>query len=638
VKSYKTLVALVVLLISPAFAQSQRRDNPTLKEMLHWMQTTLESGAGDYSVGHEVRSVRLEDFVGCNVHFSYSTRQEPYANNEPAPEPKKPYHVDYLFSLGDTDPTDITFSKGSGLHAGDDGLYESPSFLTIRTRNDKKKITIRLPGQPEADSRPDNTSLIFSLDSIDNDYVVRFAEAFNHAVYACGGKPSLFADSYGQGSNEQAPFASADAAAQSVSPAPTGTTVVRAARPTIPPFDPKTPHQSAPPRKDIPAIAKAANGAVVSIIMSDKDGNPIALGTGFLISTDGRIVTNYHVIASGSSAIVKLPDGAVFPVEGVLAADKDRDVALIKARRDNFRTLTLGNSDGVQVGQEVVAIGNPLSLESTVSNGIVSGMRSVKEEGGDFLQITAPISPGSSGGPLFNMDGQVIGITTMHLKGGENLNFAIPINDVKRLIFTDSLELHKLPNEPESASEEASSSTAGEAPNAQVNSPAFQSYLELLKSGDRTLKDGTYACFDDDPESSNTFMVITADLSQGKYMQVMTENFGNGVSTGAGKAFYGQLSSYSGGKQGLLATLPTMNPSDQGDVFEWGPDVLTMRHVIGTRSSDEFNVQRSTGRYTEQIVLGNDPSSPPSTIERAGRCIRIPNARQTPEEEYDSRK
>src|ERR1035438_8100458 len=96
--------------------------------------------------------------------------------------------------------------------------------------------------------------------------------------------------------------------------------------------------------------------------------------------------------------------------------------------------LTLGNSDRVQVGEEVVAIGNPLSLESTVSNGIISGIRTVEEEGGKFVQVTTPISPGSSGGPLFNMAGEVVGITTLYLEGGENLNFAIPINDAKLLL------------------------------------------------------------------------------------------------------------------------------------------------------------------------------------------------------------
>jgi S1-C subfamily serine protease len=211
----------------------------------------------------------------------------------------------------------------------------------------------------------------------------------------------------------------------------------------------ETAAQSALPRKDIPAIAKAANGAIVSIVMSDDKGKPIVRGSGFLVSKDGLIMTNYHVIAEGSSAVVKLPDGAFYVVDGVLAFDKARDIAVIKAHGQSFRTLALGNSDRVEVGEEVVAIGNPLSLESTVSNGIVSGIRTLKEEGGKFLQVTAPISPGSSGGPLFNMTGEVIGITTLYLKGGENLNFAIPINDAKRLLLAGSTKLQNLPNEPE---------------------------------------------------------------------------------------------------------------------------------------------------------------------------------------------
>ena len=83
--TYRTLMALVVLLASPAFAQSQRRNNLTAKDTLRWMQTSLESGSGDYWVGHEMRSLRLEDFAGCKVHFSASFHQQPFANGEPAP-------------------------------------------------------------------------------------------------------------------------------------------------------------------------------------------------------------------------------------------------------------------------------------------------------------------------------------------------------------------------------------------------------------------------------------------------------------------------------------------------------------------------------------------------------------------------
>src|SRR5579863_4313452 len=99
--------------------------------------------------------------------------------------------------------------------------------------------------------------------------------------------------------------------------------------------------QSVPPRKDIPAIAKAASGAIVTIVMANDD-KPIAQGTGFLVNPDGVIVTNYHVIESGNVAIVKFSDGRILPVEGVVAADKVRDLAVIKIRGQNFRVLTLG--------------------------------------------------------------------------------------------------------------------------------------------------------------------------------------------------------------------------------------------------------------------------------------------------------
>jgi Trypsin-like peptidase domain len=206
--------------------------------------------------------------------------------------------------------------------------------------------------------------------------------------------------------------------------------------------------QSTPPRKDIPTIAKAAKGAIVTIVMAAND-KPLAMGTGFLVSPDGVIVTNYHVIKTGNVAVVKFPDGTALPVDGVLASDKVRDLAVIKIHGKTFRSLTLGNSDRVQIGEHVVAIGNPLGLEQTVSDGIVSGRRTVEKEGGKFLQITAPITHGSSGGPLFNMMGEVIGITTLVYEGAGNLNFAIPVNDAKLLLHEQSATLRDLPNEPD---------------------------------------------------------------------------------------------------------------------------------------------------------------------------------------------
>lgn len=206
--------------------------------------------------------------------------------------------------------------------------------------------------------------------------------------------------------------------------------------------------QSAPLRKDIPSIAKAANGAIVTIVMAS-DEKPIARGTGFLVRSDGVILTNYHVIAKGNVAVVKFADGTVLPVDGVVATDKFHDLAALKIHSKTFQTLTLGNSDQVQVGEEVVAIGNPLGLDLTVSNGIVSGIRTDEKEEGKLLQITAPISHGSSGGPMFNMVGEVVGINAMFLEGGESLNFAIPVNDAKNLLQNQSAQLQQFPNEPD---------------------------------------------------------------------------------------------------------------------------------------------------------------------------------------------
>ncbi|MGH9700158.1 MAG: S1C family serine protease [Candidatus Acidiferrales bacterium] len=278
--------------------------------------------------------------------------------------------------------------------------------------------------------------------------------------------------------------------------------------------------QSAQPRKDIPSIARAANGVIVSIITSDKDGHPVAQGSGFLVTKDGRIVTNYHVIKGASSAIVKLPDGAFYAVDGVVAFDKARDLAVIKAHGQNFHVVTLGNSDRVQVGEEVVAIGSPLSLEATVSSGIVSGIRNIQEEGGKFLQVTAPISPGSSGGPLFNMAGEVIGITTLYLKGGENLNFAIPINDAKLLLSTDS-KAQDFPVETEAAKSgdplDGLGTPAGPAEPVAPPTPSVGPatprafYSELRDAGGFDRYTDKYVCFFDAADMLRFEIVTTSD-------------------------------------------------------------------------------------------------------------------------------
>jgi len=180
-------------------------------------------------------------------------------------------------------------------------------------------------------------------------------------------------------------------------------------------------------------IAKKVESVVyIEVAFGDGKG---ASGSGFIISPDGRIVTNYHVIDGAASGKVVFNDGTTLTDIKVLGWDKEGDLAVIKVPGKVLPAVTMGNSDTAQIGEAVVAIGSPLGLQNTVSTGIISARR----EG--YLQTTAPISHGSSGGALFNMMGEVIGITSAGMEEGANLGFAIPINEVKSLATTQALTL-----------------------------------------------------------------------------------------------------------------------------------------------------------------------------------------------------
>ena len=160
------------------------------------------------------------------------------------------------------------------------------------------------------------------------------------------------------------------------------------------------------------------------------------LGTGFIISTDGYILTNNHVVSGADEVIVKLSDGREIKGE-IKGTDEKLDLALIKiSDKDAFHAADLGDSDILEVGEWVMAIGNPFGLSQTVTAGIVSAKGRVIGNGpyDDFIQTDASINPGNSGGPLFNSDGKVIGINTAIIAGGQGIGFAIPINMAKNII------------------------------------------------------------------------------------------------------------------------------------------------------------------------------------------------------------
>lgn len=159
------------------------------------------------------------------------------------------------------------------------------------------------------------------------------------------------------------------------------------------------------------------------------------IGTGFVLSADGRVATNLHVIGGATEIDVVLLDGTRLPVAEIAAMDPARDLAVLNVTPPRpLSTLPLGNSDELQAGDPVIAISNPLGvLDYTVSDGLISSIRQVSGEL-TILQISAPISQGSSGGPLFNQYGEVIGVATFISGAGQNLNFGIPSNYLKPLL------------------------------------------------------------------------------------------------------------------------------------------------------------------------------------------------------------
>ncbi len=189
-----------------------------------------------------------------------------------------------------------------------------------------------------------------------------------------------------------------------------------------------------PPIKDVRELIAQLGEAVVQV------STPSGLGSGFIINADGFLITNFHVIEGETQISVEVyhqNDGQLertsYQDVGIIAINKFADIALLKIEdkgAPKFSRVLLGDSEQLAVGESVFAIGSPLGLERTVTQGIVS--TKTRELQGDlYLQTTAQINPGNSGGPLFNLRGEVVGITNMKIVSGEGLGFAIPISAVK---------------------------------------------------------------------------------------------------------------------------------------------------------------------------------------------------------------
>ncbi len=177
---------------------------------------------------------------------------------------------------------------------------------------------------------------------------------------------------------------------------------------------------------------------------AEPEKRQVGSGSGFIVSEDGLVVTNKHVVSDEQAEYTVITsDGKEYPAK-VLARDPNNDIAVLKAEAIGLRPVTLGDSDAIRVGETVLAIGNPLGeFANSVSRGIISGLkRSVTagsnygdtEKLSDIIQTDAAINPGNSGGPLFDLSGEVIGVNVAMAQGAENIGFALPINSVKRVV------------------------------------------------------------------------------------------------------------------------------------------------------------------------------------------------------------
>jgi len=206
---------------------------------------------------------------------------------------------------------------------------------------------------------------------------------------------------------------------------------------------------------DLPEIVDRAKPSIVVVFACAKDGKTVGQGTGFFINYDGEIVTCRHVVANAERVVVKTARGRIYGATQIVAEDVAGDIARLAVRIPSSEAKPLALSPvQPREGERIIVIGNPLGLELTVSDGIVSAIRNT--DTGKTIQLTAPISPGSSGSPVLNMKGEVVAIVNGGKSEGQNLNFAIPAERIARLtrikgkIFDQQITIMPAPQKPPS--------------------------------------------------------------------------------------------------------------------------------------------------------------------------------------------
>ena len=208
------------------------------------------------------------------------------------------------------------------------------------------------------------------------------------------------------------------------------------------------------PRTDeeaaIEEIAARVRPSVVEVIGTVAGTGDTSYGTGFVYGERGLVVTNAHVIRGVRDLVVRTFDGVALASVEVLDQRDDVDLAVLRVRGLEAEPLDGGGTDLPPVGLRVIAIGHPRGYEYTVSDGIVSAIRALEEGGQELIQVTAPISPGSSGGPLLDLGGHVLGVCSLTLTEGQNINFAVPLRDLAP-VLSEAREIERSLADPDPA-------------------------------------------------------------------------------------------------------------------------------------------------------------------------------------------
>lgn len=384
----RTIIAWA-LLVSMVLAACNKRQGPSLSDTLSWMAQTYNpyedgfGGHGSYlsecaancgDVGAQFSIRETIAYTGCKItHTVKSTRRSDQGLFE-------------AFNLADIDPQSIRVVSNPPLGGA--------AQVEFSARNNAEALVYwgNIIGK--------GTRSEFAMDDVS--YAGRFAEAFYHAVELCGGKPSDFPEK----------------ATTHEEPVPPGAIVGNPVTST-----PASVEESAQ------EVFKHLSPSVFVIEVFDAKGSVVATGSGVALGR-GEVVTNKHVIEEGT--LWKIRHGREAWSAGIAHLDAARDLCELNAPGLNAPPIPIRASSSLAVGERVYAIGAPEGLELTLSEGVISGLRDYG--GGRVIQTSAAISPGSSGGGLFDAQGRFIGITTFSVKGGQNLNFALPAEWVEALV------------------------------------------------------------------------------------------------------------------------------------------------------------------------------------------------------------